>query len=442
MRKSRQIESNKVIYFLLFFIVGIMPLSLFPVSGIMSSYLSKYIMMFIPMTLFVFTYLTHRKEIELTYQDSESKALLAYFSLMVISTVFSVAPFASVFGSNVRLDGIITFGFYIITFLIAKNSKYVGSWLFITIIYTSLLVSIFGILQYYRIDPIPVGMYLVPIEGSAFSTMGNQNFLGSYLVLVIPVSLYHYFINGKKFGLFAYGIQFLTLLCTNTRGAWIGAFSVLLIFLLLYKLNYGYSKQFLKKVIYTVFTSIIIVVFYTVTTGDAFLVRLLSIFIDFSKFIKKGDDSFSGGSNRIYIWQKVIELIKMRPIFGFGVETLGVVMDKFYKTQTIIVFGRYVTIDKAHNEYLHIAVSSGIPSLIAYLSFLYLELKKAFQRLKENPAYTALLSAVIGYLIQAFFNVQVINVYYLFFAYLGLISSNTAFAIEKSESNIENQIVL
>lgn len=443
MRKSKPIESYKVIRTLLFFIVGIMPLVIFPVNGTLNTGVSKYLTMFIPITLFIFVYITHKNEIQIRYYDSEFKALLVYFSLMIFSALFSVAPLTSIFGSFARYDGILTFFFYFITYLIVRNSKIVGSWVFNVIVYSSLIVAFYGLSQYYGFNPIPKEMYRGdPLINPTFSTMGNQNFLGSYLVLVIPISLYLYFFKEKRIGLVAYGIQFLTLLCTKTRGAWIGAFFAFTFFLILHYYVYGKDKNFLKKIIYTVIASITIITLYTITSGDAFFTRLFSIFIDFSKLLKKDEDANLSGSFRIYIWQKVIELIKMRPIFGFGVETLGIVMDKFFKSQNFRVFGEYIIVDKAHNEYLNIAVSSGIPSLLAYLSFIYFELKKAFHRLKEDPAYVALLSAIIGYLIQAMFNIQSITVYYLFFVFLGLISSNTAIAYEKSESNFDAEVAL
>ncbi|NLB21284.1 MAG: hypothetical protein GX829_10830, partial [Clostridium sp.] len=86
----------------------------------------------------------------------------------------------------------------------------------------------------------------------------------------------------------------------------------------------------------------------------------------------------------------------------------------------------------AHNEYLNIGVSSGIFALVVYLFFIFFVLKKALRRMRSNPAYVPFIAAIIGYLVQAFFNIQVVMVYYVFFAYLGIVSSESALEEESS----------
>jgi len=132
----------------------------------------------------------------------------------------------------------------------------------------------------------------------------------------------------------------------------------------------------------------------------------------------------------------------MRPFFGFGLDTMYIALETNFRGQIIGDLGKYVNWDKAHNEYLNIAVSSGIPSLLAYLGFLFFALKKGMARMKMHKAYVPLLAAIIGYLVQAMFNIQVVMVYYLFFAYLGILTSNEAFKEEeKTDPASENYLL-
>ncbi len=105
-------------------------------------------------------------------------------------------------------------------------------------------------------------------------------------------------------------------------------------------------------------------------------------------------------------------------------------MNENFRPQIIYDFGRYMNWDKAHNEYLNIAVSSGIPSLIFYLAFLRRTLKKGYGKLQSHPAYVPLMASVTGYLVQALFNIQVVMVYYVFLAFIGLLSAKEAFKEE------------
>ena len=75
--------------------------------------------------------------------------------------------------------------------------------------------------------------------------------------------------------------------------------------------------------------------------------------------------------------------------------------------------------DKAHNEYLQTLVTQGIFSLASYLFIfgyaVYIGIKNSY-RFKQ----IYLVLPVIGYLIQAFFNVSVIEVAPIFYIALGL----------------------
>ena len=76
------------------------------------------------------------------------------------------------------------------------------------------------------------------------------------------------------------------------------------------------------------------------------------------------------GSNRIQIWKVVIELIEKHPIFGVGTDNLkNGVGENLTETSIDFIQRAKGIMDKAHNEYLHIAVTIGIPALILYLTF-------------------------------------------------------------------------
>ena len=93
-----------------------------------------------------------------------------------------------------------------------------------------------------------------------------------------------------------------------------------------------------------------------------------------------------------------------------------------YNLDSIQAFGRVMIADKAHNEYLHLAVTSGIPSLIAYVAFLIKTAVVNFNQL-DKPVMFILACAIFGYCVQAFFNISVVSVAYIFWVYLGLLNA-------------------
>lgn len=435
MQKFRSMDPFKMVNILLYLVVGLVPLILLPLQahGKLNTSITKLIALTIITIAYLIIWVVKRNELSFMDRSMESKFLLGYVVLMLISIPFSLDPMTSIFGSSYRYDGMLSFLLYFAAFVIAKNAKNIGNVVFKVIALTSTLVATLGILQFYDIDPIPSKWYAIPWENTAFSTMGNPNFLGSYLVLSIPVAIYLFFYLEKKYGLVVYTLLLLCLLCSQTRGAWIGMFVSLIAFLILHGISHGYKKRDLVKVFIIITTTIVVVAFFTISSGDVFLARFFSIFIDFSKWINKSEETYLVGSFRIFLWGKVIELIKMRPVFGFGIDSLYIAMNNTFRDEIIQVYGVYKNWDKAHNEFLNIAVSTGIPSLLAYLGFLGFVIKKAFGRLKIHPGHVALLSAVIGYLTQAMFNIQVVMVFYVFMAYLGILSSKHALIDETPE---------
>jgi len=57
---------------------------------------------------------------------------------------------------------------------------------------------------------------------------------------------------------------------------------------------------------------------------------------------------------------------------------------------------------------------------LSYLSFLFAIIRVNVRKLFDNEVQLALFIAIIGYLIQAFFNISVVSVAYVFWIFLGL----------------------
>jgi putative inorganic carbon (HCO3(-)) transporter len=90
------------------------------------------------------------------------------------------------------------------------------------------------------------------------------------------------------------------------------------------------------------------------------------------------------------------------------------------------------SVDKAHNEFLHIASVTGIPSLIIYLSMLVVIFIQNGKFLFKENMKTLLLLTILAYLVQAFFNISVIAVAPIYWILLGLLAQKT----EKNNQSI------
>ncbi|HIE39223.1 MAG TPA: tetratricopeptide repeat protein [Anaerolineales bacterium] len=113
------------------------------------------------------------------------------FTVLVylVSTLFSVTPHTSFFGSYQRLQGTFTTLSYIVIFLIVLDRMRTRAQVdrFITtLILNSLPIALYGFVQHSRRDPLPWGG---DVTKRVASNMGNAIFVAAYLIMVVPPTL-------------------------------------------------------------------------------------------------------------------------------------------------------------------------------------------------------------------------------------------------------------
>jgi len=361
---------------------------------------------------------------DIVQKDRINISLFIYFILLAASVYAAENKVFAIIGVPGRWEGLVTITLYMFLFITARLYLVPDEGLFKIILVTAIIVSIYGILQTMNFDPFPRDVLRENWSKRAFSTMGNPNFLGSYIVLIIPTSIYFYIIKKNITGLTAYAILFYCLLSTGTRGAWLGTITSIMAFAAIHYMYFRYSKgEFTRYIILLVIT-ILLLALYNFYTEGAFIDRFLSIARDANEFLTKGDRADYSGANRGFIWKRVAELIKKRPLAGYGIENLGEAFKKYYTQDMIELWNEVRYLDKAHNEYLHIAVTSGIPSLLVYLTFISQIILKGLFRLKNCKTALLILSSVIGYMTAAFFNISVVSVAYVYWIFLGLLAGS------------------
>jgi putative inorganic carbon (HCO3(-)) transporter len=120
-------------------------------------------------------------------------------------------------------------------------------------------------------------------------------------------------------------------------------------------------------------------------------------------------------------WGAAVNAIKTRPLFGVG-------PDGFANWQNFAPR----TYDKAYNEYLHFAVTLGIPAALTYIALLITAVRKLIKNIK-NPVAAITLAAVGGYAVQAFFNASSVTVSPVFWLLLGLSFSTAIIYVDKKK---------
>ena len=386
-------------------------------------------------------------------------ALLFAFAY-VLSTITSVAPHLSLWGSFIRVYGSYNVLCYALFFLLIILNLCTARQLeqLITVaLLASLLVALYGVLQHSGFDPIfPQYDY----SSRVVSTIGNPIFLGAYLIMVIPLAFGRLLVSLRALlggGQFASSrrsmllevigysslllLQLMCLLYTKARGPWFGLLGGALLFVVLVALRYGMKKLLLITIAMgTVLIALLVALNLPNTplkpfTESPYLSRLV-----FSDELAAGTGT---GWVRLFIWQGTVELIKSRPnvgftpdplrplrlLIGYGPETMEVVFPQVYPPGLAYVEAREEVVDRAHNELLDFVVTIGVLGLLAFLLlvgsfFCYgLSLLRRTRDFKAQITLIALLSAMFAHLVEAQFGILLPSDELLLWLYLALVSA-------------------
>ncbi|MBS3811992.1 MAG: O-antigen ligase family protein [Halanaerobiales bacterium] len=379
--------------------------------------------------------------------DINNISVTLFFLFTILSTFFSNHFFRSIYGKPFRWEGLITYISYVLIFITAgyfiakrKFLKSIIKYLFIS----ASILSVYGLLQFYGLDFIKRG----PIRENwqrAFATFGNPNFAASYVAIVLSLSLVLYIYNGNKIRMYIYGLIsslfFAFLIATSTRSALVGFFVSTIIFIAFF---YRFLRNNIKKVL--IITLIFIIIFFILDSDQQYYYsdRIFEMFRDVKTITVSEEQNAieRAGTLRFVLYKYSIPLLFEKPILGSGPDTFDYRFPH-REYNKLMQDGSLYLVDKAHNEYLQIGITLGLPALLFYLLLLaniYKNGFKALKRLKNqvselNIYHTALFMAVITYTVTALFNISVVSVAPIFWAVLGL---NVAVyrMREQSENNI------
>ncbi|CRK80179.1 O-antigen ligase family protein [Neobacillus massiliamazoniensis] len=348
--------------------------------------------------------------------------MVIFLILIACSTLFSVKK--SLVGDGTEHQGIlIMLSCFLLFCLASRLEPRHMERLCQLIIFSSFLAAVYSILQFHHLAFLPQDA-VMQFGRRTFSFFDNPDYFGSYLTLVIPITFTAFLLTLKSKRSVLYFIilctQLLSLLESQTRSAWIGVaigFFIIAIWVVRKR------KQLVKTL------ALMIVAFCLIfTVSSSFshqnnASRALSITKDVQKIVKN-QNAGSAGASRWYIWQVSMPLIANHFWLGTGPNTFEQVFPKD-SSQTKKYFGNDKVYDE-NNDYLQIALTMGVPALLIYLLILSLILFKGFRKAEEldvqqQLASYGLLAAIIGYLVQAFFNISVISVAPYFWLLLGFV---------------------
>jgi len=167
-----------------------------------------------------------RRESEL-YWHPVLWILVALLGWAAVSTAFSVSPWLSVWGSYYVYEGLVAvLGYGLVAFL---AMQYVRSTrdlriVMVTAVVSGLLVSAYALMRQFELDPFLWGG---GETSRVFSTFGNADMLGEYLVFPLALAVGLAFSRSRRWASLGWSLASVLIVAavvaTMTRGAWLAA---------------------------------------------------------------------------------------------------------------------------------------------------------------------------------------------------------------------------
>lgn len=350
--------------------------------------------------------------------------LLLPFALLIvsyaISTIFSISPSVSWWGSYHRLQGAYTFASYLIIAVLTVAHLRQPSQLRRlqhTIVLTSLPIAIYGVMQHFGGDPLPWGE---DVTTRVAANAGNAIFLAAYLIMAFfltlerTVSSFVFLLQNGSQGaeeagesengpvprpdhtlagilaggcyLFVLIVQLIAIFWTQSRGPWLGLAGGIYIFVLLFLTGLrprNYRTWTATWVGLGAAGAVLLVLLNTTAMGAGF--RQVPIWGRLAAML---DSSTGTGRVRVLIWEGVAQLVAphepltfpsgkddslnpLRPLIGYGPEAMWLAYNRFYQPELAQWEARNRTPDRSHNEtWDSLAITGGLGFLANSLLFL------------------------------------------------------------------------
>ncbi|MBI4061188.1 MAG: O-antigen ligase family protein [Elusimicrobia bacterium] len=251
--------------------------------------------------------------------------------------------------------------------------------LFKVLIWTAWIAIGYGALQFVDNTAFPPGVnkgidpfvWRGAFGTRVFSTYGNPNFYGDFLVIMFPILVTQWFKTRRWSLVVLIGLLLLSLVKTGTKGAWLGFAMVCFVFGVIALVFFPeQSRPYRKRLIGVVGGLVLGFAGYTAKDLTS---RVVSI------------------NFRLFTWEATWEMIRTQPWTGTGIGSFPPIYPAFRRPAIFHIEGKHNTeTDHAENEYLEQFFDNGILGFGIFLWLIISTLVVGFRSLGQLTA-TAML---------------------------------------------------
>ncbi len=343
-------------------------------------------------------------------------AFVVFLLIIGIADIFSENPFKSFWSNYERMEGYVTFLHLFAYFVVASallNTEKLWERLFQTSLGVSVIMSLYGVLQYAGTLQIHQG------SNRLDATLGNATYLAIYVLIHIFLALFLFFRERQHLWiricyLIALSLNLFVLYQTQTRGAILGLIGGVLLITVILAIFERQDKRLRKFAIGGVAVVLVL-------AGLFFLIRNTSFVKNHPTLDRLASITLEGASAnpRFMIWELAWQGFKERPILGWGQESFNYVFNKYYDPK---LYGQEQWFDRTHNVIFDWLIAGGLLGLLGYLSLYLLALyyiwRKGEFTFKEKAVFTGMFAAYFFHNLFVFDNIVSLILFMTFLAYL------------------------
>ncbi len=397
----------------------------------------------------------------------ENKGLLFLLLFMVwtfLSCIFAKDLFRSFMGSYNLRDGYIAFMGYgsilICMLLMGYNNEKAKKIILNLFIISTTIVATLTLIHYYS-DNFPILIKQIPTESTS-GIFNNSNHYG-YLLSIAVTAIAAMTVKEKNIsykGLYAlcFVIQSWMLILNNTFGAYIGV-SVALFVMFIYEIFLFFSKKYRTENNFSLYTMLLLMSVFVVfsggiknASGDVIVVNnikgISKDIVNITSSLKSsGEESTGGyaeeiisgeqtnanvteaaeaGSGRWKLWVGAWQLIKERPIMGWGLENMK---------------AEYIRIGigegRSHSLIFQLGGTTGIVGLGLYLAGIICIFLKNLKNFKLWDIYTyTSMFVIISYMISSLVGNSIFYVSGYFYIFVAMAAIPMISSKEKEDEKV------
>lgn len=368
-------------------------------------------------------------------EEVEKKIVFLCMGMIIIcgtiATIFAIFPKVSLFGLVRRYEGLFSVIYYFSLMFssIFLNKKY-KKIVVVCVLAVGIIQCIYAIFQANESSLVRIRYNIINYGSKVDMDHGNVtkellvtgfftnfNFFGTFMLICTSYAMGLIVdeekISKKIIYTLLFGLMLCGILISNSTSCAVGFICVGL-----YSLVYCIRFKKIKEIVIIMFVTLTVTAIIYGQNKTTLIEDLDRTKMEATE-MAKGHIEETYGTKRIYIWKHTLEIVPKYLVHGTGLDNFYFAFDG----EPLRSPSGRAEYDKVHNEYLHILVTEGLLSLLVYLVMYgvitWNGVKNSF---KNKELY--LILPIIGYLVQAFFNIRDIEAAPFFFMAMGFTMIN------------------